>query len=280
MLSGGDYFVRGHVYEGGCRMNQAWLMYRKELLGMARSYQLLWIPVVFMLLVVMQPVTSYFMPDILAASGSVPEELVANFPIPRPTEVMASVLGQYSTFGVLILVIAGMKIVSGERYGGTAALVLVRPVSSTSFILAKWAGQMTLLLLSFTASYATSWYYTVQLLGHVPWRDGLVAGGLYLMWLTFAISLTILLSTLLRGSAVAVISLLMMAVLSLVQSLAPSWFSWSPAKLLNLANATILGAPSAELYYPIIMTLLLCVVCIGIAIWSLRRQAIPDTRNE
>ncbi|SDG47831.1 ABC-2 family transporter protein [Fontibacillus panacisegetis] len=143
-------------------MRQAWLMYRKELLGMARSYQLLWIPVVFLLLVVMQPVTSYYLPDILAASGSVPEELVADFPIPGPAEVMASVLGQYSTFGVFVLVIAGMKIVSGERYGGTAALVLVRPISSASFILAKWAGQMTLLILSFTVSYAAAWYYTVQ----------------------------------------------------------------------------------------------------------------------
>ncbi|MBA9084781.1 ABC-2 type transport system permease protein [Fontibacillus solani] len=261
-------------------MRQAWLMYRKELLGMARSYQLLWIPVVFMLLVVMQPVTSYYMPDILAASGSVPEELVADFPIPGPAEVMASVLGQYSTFGVFVLVIAGMKIVSGERYGGTAALVLVRPISSASFILAKWAGQMTLLILSFTISYAAAWYYTVQLLGHVPWREGLAAGGLYMMWLAFAISLTILLSTLLRGIAVAMISLLMMFALSLVQNLAPSWFSWSPAGLLKLAAATILGAPVEAIYYPIIMTLLLCVVCIGIAIWSLRRQAIPDTSGE
>lgn len=98
-------------------MRQAWLIYRKELLGMARSYQLLWVPVVLMLLVVMQPVTSYYLPEILAASGSMPEELIAGFPIPGSAEVMAGVLGQYSTIGVLILVIAGMQAVAGERYG-------------------------------------------------------------------------------------------------------------------------------------------------------------------
>lgn len=261
-------------------MKQAILMYRKELSGMARSYQLFWIPVVFILFVVMQPVASYFMPDILAASGSVPKELIGEIPIPGPAEVMGTVLGQYSTIGVIILIIAGMTVVSRERYGGTAALILVRPVSSASFIIAKWAGQMTLMLVTFTVSYAAAWYYTVQLLGPVPWREGLAAGGLYMMWLGFAISLTILFSTLLRGSAVAVLALLVIFGLSLGQNLAPSWFSWSPARLLVLAASTMSGSPLESVYYPIIMTAFLCIVCIGIAVWSLRRQAIPDTRGE
>lgn len=261
-------------------MRQTLYIYRKELLGMARSYQLLWIPVVFMLLVVMQPVTSYYLPDILAASGSVPEELLVGFPIPGPAEVMASVLGQYNTLGVLILVIAGMQIVAGERYGGTAALVLVRPVSSASFISAKWAGQMTLMLISFTASYAAAWYYTALLLGPVPWREGLIAGGLYVLWLTFAISLIVLFSTLLRGSAAAMISLLLIAGFSLGHTLAPAWFAWSPARLLMLANTAISGSPLDSVYFPTIMTSLLCLACIGIAIWSLRRQGIPDLRGD
>ncbi|MOA21859.1 putative transmembrane protein YxlG [compost metagenome] len=193
---------------------------------------------------------------------------------------MGTVLGQYSTIGVIILIIAGMTVVSRERYGGTAALILVRPVSSASFIIAKWAGQMTLMLVTFTVSYAAAWYYTVQLLGPVPWREGLAAGGLYMMWLGFAISLTILFSTLLRGSAVAVLALLVIFGLSLGQNLAPSWFSWSPARLLVLAASTMSGSPLESVYYPIIMTAFLCFVCIGIAVWSLRRQAIPDTRGE
>ncbi|GAA0137318.1 ABC transporter permease subunit [Paenibacillus sp. YSY-4.3] len=261
-------------------MRQAWLIYQKELLGMARSYQLLWVPVVLMLLVVMQPVTSYYLPEILAASGSMPEELIAGFPIPGSAEVMASVLGQYSTIGVLILVIAGMQVVAGERYGGTAALVLVRPVSSASFISAKWAGQMTLMLLSFTASYAAAWYYTVLLLGPVSWREGLIAGGLYILWLTFAISLTVLLSTLLRGSAAAVISLLLMGALSLGYSLAPSWFSWSPGRLLVEGTAVFGDTALKSATFPSIMTALLSFICIGIAVWSLRRQSIPDLRGD
>ncbi|WP_074048542.1 ABC transporter permease [Paenibacillus ihumii] len=261
-------------------MRQAWLIYRKEMLGMARSYQLLWVPVVFLLLVVMQPVTSYYLPEILAASGSVPEEMLAGFPIPGPAEVMGGVLGQYSTIGVMILVIAGMQIVAGERYGGTAALVLVRPVSSASFISAKWAGQMTLLLLSFTVSYAAAWYYTVLLLGPVPWRPGLMAGGLYMLWLAFAVSLTLLFSTLLRGSVAAVASLLLIGGLSLGHSLAPSWFAWSPARLLPLANAAIADALAEPVYFPAVSTVCLCLVCVGMAIWGLRRQAIPDLRGE
>lgn len=261
-------------------MRQTWLIYRKEMLGMTRSYQLLWVPVVIMLLVVMQPITSYYLSDILAASGSMPEELLAGFPIPGSAEVMVSVLGQYSSFGVLIFVIAGMQVVAGERYGGTAALVLVRPVSSASFICAKWAGQMTLMLISFVTSYAAAWYYTVLLLGPVSWREGLIAGGLYILWLTFAISLTVLFSTLLRGSVAAVISLLLIAGISLGHSLAPSWFAWSPARLLMIAAAAIPGSPLDSVLFPTITTLLLCLACLVAAIWSLRRQGIPDLRGD
>lgn len=54
-------------------MRSAWVLYRREMLEMARSYKLIWIPVVFILLGIMQPLTTYYLPEILKASGDVPQ---------------------------------------------------------------------------------------------------------------------------------------------------------------------------------------------------------------
>jgi ABC-2 type transport system permease protein len=256
-------------------MKMTWLMYRKEMLEMVRSYKLLWIPVVFLLLGVMQPIVYFYLPNILASSGDLSAELVQNLPVPLPSEVMVNTLSQFSTIGLLVLVIAGMNIVSGERYSGTAALVLVRSVPSHYFIISKWLGQLTLLVISFTLGYSGAWYYTVQLMGPVHWQDGLAAGALYLLWFAFAQSIILLFSTLLRGSAAAVISILIMAALSLSNSLVPSWFSWSPAHLLSDAAAIFAGIDFSGVA-ALIVTTLGCLLCLAASTMLLRGQGIPD----
>ncbi len=260
-------------------MKVTFLIYRKEMLEMIRNYKLLWIPVVFVLLGVTQPLTSYYLPDLLQASGQIPAELMDSFPVPGPAEVMLKVLSQYSLIGLLLIVIAGMNLVAGELSGGTAALVLVRPVKSAQFVIAKWAGYFSLVIISFVLSYGSAWYYTSLLQGPVPWREALAAGGLYLIWFSFAVSLTILCSTLLRSSAAAVVALLVIGVLSVAHGLVPSWLAWSPAHLLAVAAGHLAGPQSpapGNPVMPVTITLLLCILFVAASAWTLRRQGISD----
>lgn len=253
------------------------LMYRKEMLEMIRNYKLLWVPVVFVLLGAMQPLTSYYLPDLLKASGDFPPELLDNFPIPGPVEVMTQVLSQYNIIGVLLVVLAGMNMVAGELFGGTAALVLVRPVTTVQFVVSKWAGQLSLVILSFVLGYGSAWYYTSLLQGAVPWREALDAGGLYLLWLAFAVSLTLLCSTLLRGGAAAIVTLLLLGLLSVLYGLVPSWMAWSPARLTQESAGHLIGQQTVgNPALPVIVTVLSCLLFVAASAWALRRQGIPD----
>ena len=83
-------------------MRNTLLLYGKEMLEMSRSYKLLWVPVVFILLGVMQPVMMYYLPELLAASGDLPAELASTLAVPSAPEVMAQVLNQYNTIGIRI----------------------------------------------------------------------------------------------------------------------------------------------------------------------------------
>ena len=53
-------------------------------------------------------------------------------------EIFMSLLGQYQFIGILVIVLAFMGSISGERKTGTATLLYVRPISFRAYFLSKW----------------------------------------------------------------------------------------------------------------------------------------------
>ena len=147
------------------------VVYNKEMLEMWRSFKWLWVPLVFILLGIMQPVSTYYLPQILESAGGLPDGAVIEIPMPTGGQAMAEVLGQYSSIGLLVLVLAGMAIVSGEKQSRTIELIMVRPIRHSSFITAKWAGFVTITLVSLCAGCLSGWYYTELLIGHVDFLN-------------------------------------------------------------------------------------------------------------
>lgn len=212
---------------------------------MSRSYKWLWVPLVFLLLGVMQPIMTYFLPDILKSAGNMPEGTVITMPTPSGAEVLAQTLSQYSTIGLLILVLSLMTIISGERQSGVAAMIFAKPVSFISYVSAKWVSMLSLTTVSFLLGYAGAWYYTVKLIGPVDIESAIWAGLFYLLWLWFTASVTMLISSILnRAAGTAVVTLGIMGLLTLSTSLFPRYFAWSPSGLSRLAAEWLqMGTP-------------------------------------
>ena len=164
-------------------MTQWAVLYRKEMMEMVRNYKILWIPIVFILLGVMQPVSSYYMPEILDTLGSLPEGTILEMPTPSGAEVLMDVLSNYGMLGVLILVLGAMGIVSAERQSGVAGMVMIKPVPYSSYILSKWAGFVTITLISLFIGYAASWYYTNLLIETVAFELIFQSVMIYSIWL-------------------------------------------------------------------------------------------------
>ncbi|WP_312151502.1 ABC transporter permease subunit [Paenibacillus odorifer] len=255
-------------------MRSAWVLYRKEMLEMARSYKLIWIPVVFILLGIMQPLTTYYLPEILKASGDVPPGLLEGYEIPSAAAVMAQSLGQYGTIGMLVLALGAMNVLAGERYSGTMELILVRPVSPAAIVFAKWAAQLTLLIVALGLGAAGAAYYTEQLIGSLSWGDVIAASGVYGLWLLCAVSATLLFSGFLKSPVAAFLALALMAGLSLGQSLLPSWFEWAPAGLSGL-SAGILMAGEGFRVGPYISAAILILICLVGAALLTRKNNLP-----
>lgn len=256
-------------------MRSAWIFYHKEMLESIRNYKLIWIPVVFIILGIMQPLTTYYMPEILRASGDIPPALLASFEIPSAAEVMAQALGQYGSIGLLVLALGAMNALAGERSSGTAEMVLVRPLAPAIMVFAKWAAQLTLIVIAIGLGALGAGYYTEQLIGSLSWGAVIAAAALYGLWLLCIVSMTLLFSAFLRAPVAAFLALLSAAGLSVAHSLLASWFDWTPAALTGLSAKVLTEGGRLDLW-PCLSAVALIIICITVASLLTRRNSLPD----
>ena len=255
-------------------MKSAWIFYKKEMLEAARNYKLIWVPIVFLMLGIMQPLSTYYLPDILSMSANIPKEAAALFETPPPAKVVAQTMSQYSTVGLLVLVLAGMNTVAGERLSGTGELLLARSVSPAAMIFAKWAAMMTLLVISLALGLAGSAYYTEQLIGSVEWIKVASSGSLYSLWLAWVLTLLLPLGTVLSGPAAAFISLASAALLSLLSGWFPSYMDWSPGRLSGLSAEWLVGGTGSA-FLPALASIGIMLLSAVAASALLRRNTLP-----
>jgi len=251
------------------------VMLQKELLELVRSFKIIWVPLVFTILGMMQPVTSYYMPIILEKAGNMPEGTIIDIPTPSGMEVLASTLQQFGTIGVLVLVLVFMGIVSNERNSGAASLVLVKPISTSTFIASKWISMLILSWGSLLLGYGVSWYYTGILFQWVPLN--LLVGSylIYCVWLAFIMTLTLLFSTWLRSPAgAASLTLGLAVILSMLASMMPKYFSWSPGAISGYSYQVIMSfkLDTVTIGWTIAITLLLIVGTIVVTIATLNNS--------
>lgn len=249
-------------------MMQWGVMFRKELLEMWRNYKWIWVPLVFILLGIMQPVVMYYMPQIIESAGGLPSGSVIEIPLPSPGEVLAETLGQFNTLGLLILALAFMGIISAERASGVAGLILVKPVSYAAYVSAKWAAAMVLTAVSGIAGTLAAWYYTVQLIGDLSLSVVIASLGLFLLWLAFVVTLTVFFSALMKSQgAVAFLTLLTVTGITLLTSLFSKVMKYSPSKLAEYAGNIFMTDPAPSSMWLSIGVTVLC-TCALIALSS------------
>ena len=235
-------------------MNQ-WTMIKKEFKEMVRNYKLLIVPIVFMILGALQPITYYYMPDILKMA-TLPEGAVLQIPLPTSTETMGAVFGQFTQLGLFILILITMGAISNEIKNGVAETILVKPVSIKSYILSKWVVYFFLAILSVSTGVLIGLFYTTQLIGGISFLLVVKSTLLYLLFVLFFISLTLFFSSFFSSGIMAGgLSVFLSILLGIVSSL-PFKLWYIPSYVLNLNHDLLLGKPLDGLILSIISILI------------------------
>jgi ABC-2 type transport system permease protein len=259
-------------------MRQWITLFQKEILEMWRNFKWIWVPITFILLGVSEPLTSYYLPQIIKSFGGLPEGSIIDIPPPTAGVVLASGLSQYSTLGVLIIVLGTMGVIAGERKSEVAAMILVKPVSYLSYVTSKWAGSLLLVWFSLFIGYLSTWYYTGQLFDWVPIGEFFQSFVLFGLWLSVVLTVTVFLSAALLSPGMAgFISLALAIVVSIISGALSHILEWSPSQLTSYASALLTIGDLPDDTLPASLTaLLLIVVLLWLSVFLFKKKELAS----
>ncbi|HWQ47162.1 MAG TPA: ABC transporter permease subunit [Longilinea sp.] len=245
---------------------------QKEIMEQWRTSRFIIIAAVLVGFGMMSPFLARWMPEIM---GMVPgaEMFAGLIPAPTTLDAITQFVKNINQFSLLLAVFVPLSAVAQEKERGTAALVLVKPLSRGSFLMAKFSA----LTISFSASMLLAglagWYYTTALFEAVSISAFLLLCLFLLINALVIVAVTLLASTLFRSQgAVAGVSLVFMLLVSLISSL-PSLTRYTPTALVNWGISQFSAAVQTE-WLSLGISLGFIAVCLISAWLVFRRQEI------
>lgn len=248
-------------------MKQFWTLFTKEMREAARSYKLLWMPLVFISLGISDPLVNYYMEDILASVGNLPDGAQMIMPEFTPSDILLASTGQFQMIGLVVIVAIFANSISRERQNGTATFLYVRPLNFAAYFFSKFAAAAVVVLLCVVLGYAASIYYTTILYGKIEITSALTMIATYTLWLLFVIAFALCMSALFKTAVSMFISIIVLVIGGLVDSIIGSFWTVSPYKLGNYAVDFVkLGEANEHFATTAIITIVLTIVLIAVGI--------------
>ncbi|SDC05501.1 ABC-2 type transport system permease protein [Pelagirhabdus alkalitolerans] len=210
-------------------MNQFKTLMNKEWLEHWRNFSWIWVPITFILIGIMDPITTYYLPVLLEEFGGFEEEIIFEIPAMSGADVLMMSLSEYSMFGVLIIILLTMGTIAAERQSGVSDLILVKPISTVYYILSKWLTKVIFFITSFILGMLFSWYYTNLLFDSISFSEWFWTILFYSLWLIFVITLVVFYNTLFNKQAVvAGVSVLTLIIMSIINGVFSNRMPWFP----------------------------------------------------
>lgn len=253
-------------------------LFQKEMMESWRNFKWIWLPLVILLLAIMDPIQTYYMPTILEATGGLPEGAVFEIPMPSPPEALSMSLSQLSTLGLIVIVLSAMGTISGERKSGVLELTLVKPVSYLKYILAKWSAYLLITWVSLLISILMSWYYITLLFGSIPLSIILLTVLFFGIWYTLIIAVVIFYSVICNSPGMsAALSLITIILITVSTTIFGHLFKWNPGKITDYIHEMVITETIAsDLIITAIITLLFSFLWIIAAIISMRNRSLVN----
>ena len=245
---------------------------RKEITEQWRTSRFIIVAAILVGFGMMSPFLARWMPEIMSMVPGA-EMFAGLIPAPTVMDAIAQFVKNINQFALLLAVFIPMGAIAQEKERGTAALVLVKPLSRGSFIAAKFSALVLTFAACIVLSGLAGWYYTTALFEPVSFSAFLLLCLFMLVETLVIVAFTILASTLFRSQgAAAGVSLAFMLLISLVSSL-PSLTRYTPTALVNWGTSLFTGTPQPE-WIGLAVSAGLILVCLSAAWLIFRKQEI------
>ncbi|UCE97874.1 MAG: ABC transporter permease subunit [Dehalococcoidia bacterium] len=241
---------------------------KKEIKEQIKTYRFLIIAVVLLVIGLATPLMLKYLPQIIKLAG---EDIVIDIPLPTAVQALTEYADTIIQVGVLMVVLIAMGSISGEIYKGTAAMVLSKPVSRVSFILAKLFTLSTSFTAALILASAACYGYTTLLLGEANLAAFLALNGLLILFFMVAISLTLLLSSVFRNHLAAGGLALVILIGQAVMLNIPRLGDYMPAGLVSWGTG-LLSGEEASAWGALRISLAIIVTCLYLTWLRIRNK--------
>lgn len=196
------------------------VMLNKEWMEIVRTYRLLLVPLLFVLISLVGVIMIKMLPELIASSTDLPAGMVIEIPEPKVMDAVAAIMSQFDELGVIALILLFMGTIAGERASGVITTILIKPVSKWNYVGSKLLMAFFLVTVSYLLSIMVSWYYLNQLFTEgIAWQPFLTGSLVYLPKLLVFAAIILFCSSLTKSMlAAGGISLAVTIALSAVSS--------------------------------------------------------------
>ncbi|MGE7674973.1 ABC transporter permease [Lysinibacillus sp. NPDC094403] len=250
------------------------VLLQKEFREAWRSWKFLWIPLVFALLGMTDPLTNYYMKDILNAVGNLPEGFEMLMPELMPVDLLQASVGQFQTIGLLVLMATFVGVVSKERTNGTGTLLYVRPISFGAYFMSKFIVMSTVGFVSILAGFTASVYYTVVLYGTFEIGPLVASFFTYFSWLLFVLAVTLMMSAAFKTVVAATCAFAFIFIGQILDAIVGAFWTISPWKLPVYGVQLIRGTMEMpDYWWSLSITLVITIIFMSIGILTMKKNA-------
>lgn len=235
----------------------------KELAEIVRTWRVWVVLGVLGFFAVLSPVAAKYTPLLISSLGTGQQGVVIKIPEPTYIDSYLQWVKNLGQIGMMLVLFASAGLIAGERASGTAALVVTKPVSRTSFVVAKYLSQALLVTIA-TALGVLIVLGGTQLLFHTaPAARVAAATAAWLGVALVAVALAEALSAAFPTIAAAILSLLVWALSGVVSLWRPA-VDYSPIGLLG-APADLLAGKRPDLLWPGLTAVMAVVALVAVA---------------
>ncbi len=237
---------------------------RKELFEQWRTYRLLILMILMFVWALLSPLGAKYLPLLFTMIPG-GEQFAGLIPQPTILDAVAQYVKNIPMFGILLALLLSMGSMAGEKDKGTAALMLVKPLSRASFLAAKFLAYALTFLVAMVLAAMTGYLYTLILFGPLEWVPWLALNGLLYLEILVALAATLFFSTLLRSQAAAAGLCLGGIMLVNVIASIPRLGDAMPSQL--TAWGASLFTPQPVTYWPALIVSLVLIVASMVVAW-------------
>ena len=254
-------------------MNHFAVFFKKELKESVKTYKLLLLGIVFLILGIMNPLVAKLTPDLLASF--LPEGMSITIPEPSSLDSWAQFFKNIQQMGLIVVLLVFSGVLTNELSRGTLVLLLTKGLPRQTVILAKYAAMLVLWTMSVAISHVVTWVYTVYLFPDNLSQNLFFAT--FCLWFFGALLLAVLLlgGTLVSSSYGSLLVTGGLVVLLNLLNLFSALKECNPLALATKNMDVVSGAVAvSELYPQIGITVALILVTLGLTVLLFRRKLV------